>query len=65
MYLIQKKVHEQLCTEMYLFLKKYRSEVMEISFSMSADVYSDLMIGLAMKNYPKMTLQLPKSIHCI
>ena len=24
MYLIQKKVHEQLCTEMYLFLKKYR-----------------------------------------
>ena len=30
-----------------------RSEVMEMSFSMSADVYSDLIIGLAMKNYPK------------
>ena len=42
-----------------------RLEVMEMSFSMSADVYSDLIIGLAIKNYPKMTLQLPKSIHWI
>ena len=31
------------------------SEVMEISFSMSADVYSDLTFVLAMKVYPKMT----------
>ena len=39
------------------------SEVIEMSFSMSADVYSDLTIRLALKNYPKMTLKLPKSIH--
>ena len=30
MFLIQKKVHEQLCTEMYLFLKKYRVLTLEI-----------------------------------
>ena len=36
---------------------------MEMSFSMSADVYSDLTIQLALKNYQKMTLKLPKSIH--
>ena len=29
--------------------------VMEMSFSMSAKVYSELTIGLALKNYPKMT----------
>ena len=39
------------------------SEVMEICFAMSADMYSDLAIRLALKNYPKMTLHLPKSIH--
>ena len=39
------------------------SEVKELSFSMSADMYSDLTIGLALKKYPKMTLKLPKSIH--
>ena len=33
---------------------------MEMSFSMLADVT----IGLALKNYPKETLKLPKSIHC-
>ena len=36
---------------------------LEITFSMSADVYSDLTIGLALKNYHKMGLKLPKSIH--
>ena len=36
---------------------------MEMFFSMSADVYSDLTIQLALKNYHKMTLKLPKSIH--
>ena len=36
---------------------------MEMFFSMSADVYSDLTIQLALKNYQKMTLKLPKSIH--
>ena len=39
------------------------SEVMEIFSSISADVYSDLIIGLASKNYQKMTLKFPKSIH--
>ena len=37
--------------------------VMEMSFSMSADVYSDLTIGLASKNYPKMTPHMLKSAH--
>ena len=31
-----------------------------MSLSMSADVYSYLTIGLALKIYPKMTLELPK-----
>ena len=31
------------------------------SFSMSADVYNDLTIGLALKNYPKMIPNLPHS----
>ena len=39
------------------------SEVLEMSFSISADVYSDLTIKLALKNYPKMTHKLPKSLH--
>ena len=30
---------------------------------MSADVYSELTIGLVMKNYPKMTPHMLKSIH--
>ena len=41
------------------------SEVTEISFSMSADVYSDLTIGLALKNYPKMSPHMLKLIHWI
>ena len=36
---------------------------METSFSMSADVYNDLTIQLALKNYQKITLKLSKSIH--
>ena len=39
--------------------------VMEMSFSVSADVYSDITIGLALKNYPKMTPDTLKSIHWI
>ena len=39
------------------------SKVMERSSSMSADVYSDLTIGLALKNYPKMTPHMLKSVH--
>ena len=38
-----------------------RKEVMKMSFSMSADVYNDLTVGLALKKYPIMTLKLPKS----
>ena len=34
---------------------------MEISFFMSADVFNDLCIGLAMKNYLKMTPHIFKS----
>ena len=30
---------------------------------MSADLYSDLTIGLGMKNYPKLTPHMPQSIH--
>ena len=41
------------------------SKGMEISFFMSADVYSDLTIGVALKNYPKMTPDTLKSIHWI
>ena len=37
------------------------SDVMEMSFSMSANDYSDLTNGLALKNYPKMTFRLPKT----
>ena len=37
-------------------------EVTVMSFSMSADVYSDITIGLALKNYPKMTRDTLKSI---
>ena len=48
--------HIEICT---------RSEVMEMAFDVSAEVYSDLIIRLAMQNYPQMTLQLPKSIHWI
>ena len=33
-------------------------------FFMSADVYSDLTIGLTLKNYPKMTHHMLKSAHC-
>ena len=36
---------------------------MERFSSMSADVYSDLTIGLASKNYPKMTPHMLKSAH--
>ena len=39
------------------------SRVMERSSSMSADLYSDLTIGLGMKNYPKMTPHMPHSAH--
>ena len=39
--------------------------VMEMSFSISADVYSDISIGFASKNYPKMTPDTLKSIHWI
>ena len=35
-----------------------------MSLSMSADVYSYLTIGLALKIYPKMTLKLPKLKIC-
>ena len=38
---------------------------MDMSFSMSANDYSDLTVGLALKNYPKMTFILPKSVHWI
>ena len=41
------------------------SEVLEMSFSISADVYSDLSIGLALKHYPKMTPDTLKSVHWI
>ena len=41
------------------------SKVMEISFFMSADVYSDHTIGVTLKNYPKMTPDTLKSIHWI
>jgi len=41
------------------------SEVLEMSFSISADVYSDLSIGLALKHYPKVTLDTLKSVHWI
>ena len=30
---------------------------------MSADVYTDLTIGLGMKNYPKLTPHMLKSLH--
>ena len=30
---------------------------------MSADLYSDLSIGLSMKNYPKMNPHMPESTH--
>ena len=30
---------------------------------MSTDLYSDLIIGLGMKNYPKMSPHMPESIH--
>ena len=30
---------------------------------MSADLYSDLNIGLGIKNYPKMNLHMPQSVH--
>ena len=33
--------------------------------SILADVYSYLTTGLALKNNPKMTLELPKSVHRI
>ena len=39
------------------------SKDMERSSSMSADLYSDLTIGLGMKNYPKMTPHMPQSTH--
>ena len=42
-----------------------RSTVMERSSSMSADVYSDLTIGLASKNYPKISPHMLKSVHWI
>ena len=35
---------------------------MEMSSSISADLYIDHIIGLGMKNYPKLTLHLLKSI---
>ena len=38
---------------------------MKMSFSISYDVYIDLTIGLALKNYPKMTLDTLKSVHWI
>ena len=41
------------------------SEVLEMSFSISADVYSDLSIGLALKHYPKMTPDTLNSVHWI
>ena len=41
------------------------SEVKELSFSMSADMYSDLTIELALKNYPKMTPDTLKSVNWI
>ena len=40
------------------------SKVIEMSLSMSADVYSYLTIGLALKIYTKMTLKLPKLKIC-
>ena len=39
------------------------SKVIERSSSISVDVYSDLTIGLALKNYPKMTPHMLKSVH--
>ena len=39
------------------------SKVIERSSFKSADVYSDLTIGLALKNYPKMTPHMLKSVH--
>ena len=39
------------------------SKVMERSSSISADLYSDLTIGLGMKNYPKMTPHMLQSAH--
>ena len=38
-------------------------QVMGKSSSMSADVYTDLTIGLGMKNYPKLTPHMLKSLH--
>ena len=40
------------------------SQVTWRSSSMSADLYSDLTIGLDMKNYPKMTPHMFYSMHC-
>ena len=37
--------------------------VMEMSFSMSADVYSDITIGLALKNYLERTPHMLESVH--
>ena len=39
------------------------SKVIERSSFKSADVYSDLTIGLALKNYPKKTPHMLESIH--
>ena len=39
------------------------SPVMRTSSSMSADSYSDLSIGLCIKNYRKMSPDMPESIH--
>ena len=39
------------------------TQVMERSSSMSADLYSDLIIGLGMKIYPKMTPHIPQSTY--
>ena len=38
-------------------------KVLDISIFMSADLYSDLTIGLGIKNYPKLTPHMLKSIH--
>ena len=38
-------------------------QVMGKSSSMSADVYTDLTNGLGMKNYPKLTPHMLKSLH--
>ena len=39
------------------------SKVVERFSSVSADVYSDLTIGSALKNYPKRTLHMLESVH--